>query len=210
MQLLRREATFGHKSRKEIRKKEQAEKISFPLLPIAALYSRKDRLFAKEAFLKLTKFFAKKGKHSDVCWLVFYQIAEATRQVSLQARELLLATILEAVLRTITNKPFRQGGKSLDLRQRMDSFRKSFLTADWTAACDQAIKSQKNLRDRNAHPDWLTSEDERLSKERMRPTITDMMFLSRFYGYMILALAGFRDLQPQFPKPSFEDTAGSG
>lgn len=27
------------------------------------------------------------------------------------------------------------------------------------------------------------------------------ILLSRFYGYMILALAGFKDLEPKFPIP---------
>jgi len=38
----------------------------------------------------------------------------------------------------------------------------------------------------------------------MEKSLDDMIFLSRFYGYMILALAGFRDLKPDFPKPHSE------
>jgi hypothetical protein len=31
--------------------------------------------------------------------------------------------------------------------------------------------------------------------------MNDMILLSRFYGYMILAIAGFKNLEPVFPKP---------
>jgi hypothetical protein len=57
------------------------------------------------------------------------------------------------------------------------------------------------LRNRNAHPDWLFSQGGSLSEEEQAKSLDSMIFLSRFYGYMILALAGFRDLRPNFPTP---------
>jgi hypothetical protein len=58
-----------------------------------------------------------------------------------------------------------------------------------------------HLRHRSAHPDWLFTQGGALSDEEMKKSVDCMIFLSRFYGYMILALAGFQDLEPRFPKP---------
>ena len=40
-----------------------------------------------------------------------------------------------------------------------------------------------------------------MSHEKAEQTLDDMIFLSHFYGYMILALAGVSDLKPLFPAP---------
>jgi hypothetical protein len=61
------------------------------------------------------------------------------------------------------------------------------------------------LRHRNAHPDWLTTPNGVLSKEELKESTKDLIFLSRFYGYMILALAGFKEVEPLFPIVRFSD-----
>ncbi len=38
-----------------------------------------------------------------------------------------------------------------------------------------------------------------LSEKKLTESLNDMILLSRFYGYMILALAGFDNLKPEFP-----------
>jgi len=64
-----------------------------------------DWKFNKVAFLKLTEFFLRGGLHAETCWKIFCQMADASRQKTAQGQELLLATILEAVFRTINNRP---------------------------------------------------------------------------------------------------------
>ncbi len=60
------------------------------------------------------------------------------------------------------------------------------------------------MRHRNAHPDFLLKKGGYLSEEYREKSVDDMIYLSRFYGYMILAMAGFQDLEPQFPPPFAE------
>lgn len=57
------------------------------------------------------------------------------------------------------------------------------------------------MRHRNAHPDWLSTIGGACSREEIEKATNDAIFLSRFYGYMIMALANFRVSQPLFPKP---------
>jgi antitoxin ParD1/3/4 len=63
------------------------------------------------------------------------------------------------------------------------------------------MKAHTYLRDRNAHPDWLFSQGGSLSEAEQVQSLDSMILLSRFYGYMILALAGFKNLDPIFPPP---------
>ncbi|MEA5510200.1 hypothetical protein VB715_10545 [Crocosphaera sp. UHCC 0190] len=86
-------------------------------------------------------------------------------------------------------------------------FRDNYLSRDWKSFCKQdgkIIKIYRDLRHRNAHPDWLFTQGGYLSKEQMEKSLDDMIFLSRFYGYMILAIAGVKELKPEFPSPHKE------
>jgi hypothetical protein len=44
-------------------------------------------------------------------------------------------------------------------------------------------------------------------KKQLKKSSLGLIFLSRFYGYMILAMAGVKDLQPLFPVVRFSDEA---
>ncbi len=70
----------------------------------------------------------------------------------------------------------------------------------------EVMKAHTYLRDRNAHPDWLFKQGGALSKEETEKALDNMIFLSRFYGYMILTLAGFKNLEPKFPQPHKEQS----
>ena len=162
----------------------------------------------QDLFVKLTEFFmSENNKNSNiirVCKKIFNQLIEASRQKSHQGQELLISTILEASLRTIDNHPFKEGDHSWNLRKSMKKFRENYFTDDWKGFCEKAIRFHINLRNRNAHPDWLIIKGGSLSEEALTKTLDYMIFLSRFYGYMILALAGFKNLEPQFPLPHKE------
>jgi hypothetical protein len=134
-------------------------------------------------------------------------MADAARQETTQGHELFLSTILEAIFRTINNRPFIAGGHygREDREKDMASFQQKFLAAKWDLACKKALELHARLRHRNAHPDWLTTPSGALSKKELKESTKDLIFLSRFYGYMILALAGFKDLEPLFPIVRFSD-----
>ncbi len=153
----------------------------------------------KNDFIKLTEFFTMDSKEAYICRNIFDQMAEASRQQTLQGAQLLLSTILEATLRTLYNHPFVQGDRSpFPKREYIKEFVKSYLSKEWTGICDRALTVFERLRHRNAHPCWLISNRGNWSKESFEEDINDMAFLSQFYGYMIKALAGFKNLEPKF------------
>ena len=142
--------------------------------------------------------------------MIYQQIFDASQQITMGARELLTATILEAALRTIYDQPFNRECNSrkdkFDLSNKLKKFREDYLSTNielgrkWKSNHKQIIQTHRRLRDRNAHPDWIQSEGGGLSNV-MEEAVNDLIFLTSFYGYMILALAGVKDLYPRFPVP---------
>jgi hypothetical protein len=201
--------TRGNREIFDFRKKSEVESLRYNFRPLIDIDSggRKQCDFNKGAFLKLVVFFRKGGSNAEVCWNVFRQMADASRQDTIQGRELLLSTILDAIFNTINNRPFTPGGHygRKDREKDMANFQQSFLTAKWESACKKALESHARLRHRNAHPDWLTTPCGVLSREELKKSTKDLVFLSRFYGYIILALAGFKDLEALFPIVRFSD-----
>lgn len=211
--IAKQELSRGGQRIEELRKRADPQKLSYYFRPLlgedgGVVESWK---FNKTAFLKLTDFFLRGSPNAETCWNIFCQMADASRQKTTQGQELLLATILEAALRTIYNLPFQERKSGLpnpppyNRKTLMEQFRADFLSNKWTKACDKALELHTKLRHRNAHPDWLTSADGTLSKEQLKESYAASIFLSRFYGYMILGMAGFKDLEPRFPIVRFSD-----
>jgi len=155
----------------------------------------------KDALLNLVDFLADGSQYAEYCLRIFYQLVEASRQASWQATELLCSTILEAALRSLDNHAFRKGDYSWNIKASLEQFRKQFLSDTWREACDRVLVARQRLRHRNAHPDWLTRPGGALSPKEQVDSLDDMIYLTRFYGYMILAMAGFKNLEPRFPAP---------
>lgn len=198
----------------ELRRRDDPKKLGYYFWPL--LGDDGDVLARlkvnKVTFLKLTEFFLRGGPNAETCWNMFCQMADASQQKTYRGQELLLATVLEATLRTIYNLPFRerQSGPSVakyNRKELIEKFRIDFFNDNWKKACEKALEVHTKLRHRNAHPDWLTSPDGTLSKAQLKETSLASVFLSRFYGYMILAMAGFKDLKPLFPNVRFSDEA---
>jgi hypothetical protein len=158
----------------------------------------------KDDLLKLTEFFAASSDHARICRSIFAQLLEASRQKTWPGTELLCATILEAALRTLDKHPFRPSDNSWKIKESIHRFRERFLSDEWESACDRVFAVRRRLRHRNAHPDWLAEGGGSRSEGQMTESLDDLIFLSRFYGYMILALAGWRGLKPVFPPPHRE------
>ena len=198
--LIQREVYRASKKYIEVRKREEPVSLSF-LSPF-----EKDIGLNKANFVKLTEFLAQINReksdsfHPNICRNIFRQMVEARVQKNSQTRELLLSTILEAALRTIYDKPFVTEGE-YHVEQGIKLFRDKYLSREWKEACKDAIAAHKRLRHRNAHPDWLFSKGGALSHQKSEEALDDMIFLSRFYGYMILALSKFEGLTPNFPQP---------
>lgn len=177
----------------EIRQKTNLSKLGL-LSPFWGLN------FDKQAFIYLTDFFVRDSSKADICRRIFWQLVEASNQQSRQARELLLSTILEASLRSIDNRPFKNGDNSWDEIKSLKNFFSKYLISEDDEYVNRVKREYFYLRNRNAHPDWLFSQGGSLSEEEKVKSLDSMIFLSRFYGYMILALAGLENIRPKFPE----------
>ena len=158
--------------------------------------------------LRFVEFLLGRGVKQDVCRQIFWQVADASSQSRSHSAELLCGTVLEAALRTLDGRPFIPGGGNAhySVQDALEQFRATYLTEQWKPACERAILAWKNLRHRNAHPDWLREGGGALSLQQREKALDDMIFLARLYGYMILALAGDDAIQPNFP-PSHKQWA---
>ena len=165
----------------------------------------------KDRALKLARFLCLDNEKSEICRRIFHQIEVASKQETQQATELLLASTLEAALRSIYHLPFSPGQTTrsdpFKLPNALKQFRLDYFNSDsktknqWKKVTNAVEEAYSRLRHRNAHPDWLSTEGGMLSKVKMEESVNDMILLSRFYGYMILGLSGFENLDPIFPAP---------
>jgi hypothetical protein len=158
--------------------------------------------FNKEHLVALLGMLGRSGSNAFIARCIFDQLADAAQQATWQARELLTATILEAVMRRVYDKPF-EPGPSWDFSEPLRRYCGSYLGEAWVTVADRVHATHKRLRHRNAHPDW-TLEKEGAVGKRVEASVDDLILLSRFYGYLILSMAGVRDLQPRFPRPHKE------
>jgi hypothetical protein len=188
----------------ELRPRRQVHTLNHFHRPLTDFGPPDQWKFNRTTFVHLTRFFASSNPHAEICWAIFLRLAEASRQETWQSRELLAATTLEAALRTLDNHAFKPGDNSWKIKQSVESFRRTYLDASWGKACQKALQVRDRLRHRNAHPDWITHPGGSFSKPEMRQSVDDLTFLSRFYGYMILALARLKSFQPKFPAVRFK------
>jgi hypothetical protein len=180
---------------REIRRKEKA--LSFGWLAPIKMGGQIDR----DTLIRLSNFLATREPGAYIARAMLDQLEAAALQKYWQARELLLGTILEAVVRTLNQNPYREVRyKKLKLEKELDQFRNSYLSSEWEEACRRAFKVQKRLRDANAHPDWLYEERKALSHDSLQQAHEDAIFLARFYGAMMLALARIPSLSPDLLK----------
>lgn len=191
--LLYQKLSDGLHGRREIRNMPKVEKLGV----LSPFYGKKT--LDKNLFIKLTDFFVKNESESEICRNIFRQMVEASRQKNYQTQELLISTILEAALRNIDQHPFRPKKDKWNVGKSLERFLQTYLSEQWMPLVKPVMASHAYLRDRNAHPDWLFSQGGSRSEEERDKALDSMVFLSQFYGYMILALAGFENLEPYFP-----------
>ena len=168
----------------------------------------------REKIVDLATFFVRYEKKAEITKKMFLQMAEASRQRTKSGQELLLSTILEAALRSIYEYPFDPNKNKRSDPFRLDRllkrFREDYLASSkdanrrWKKVTSEVAKSHRLLRDRNAHPDWLSTKGGYYSKDKLEQAANHMIFLSRFYGYMIMGLANFKYGEPKFPLPVSE------
>ncbi len=190
--MLRREVHWDGMVLSEVRKAQEVRHLG-RLAPFPS-----DGPLNKHIFAELTNYLAHGGANARICRLVLDRLADGSRQRNWNLRELAVATTLEAVLRTVYQQPYsaKTGALKKDLICR---FQHDYLSDEWTGACGQAMKAWGILRTRNAHPDWLQDKRGAMSAKGLNEAARLVEYLSRFYGFIILALAGFKGLKPNLP-----------
>ena len=163
----------------------------------------------KELVAPLAFYLSEKSEGEFIIRKMFWQIVDAANQNSDGGQALLLSTVLEASLRTLYNLPFIPGRHSredpFNPSKILEQFQSEYLSGKhdtkWKNKIEEVIEAYKRLRHRYAHPDWVRTQGGMLSDSEIGQSINDMILLSRFYGYMILAVTGIKDLEPKFPVP---------
>lgn len=192
IRILKHESIFGTQEKAVLIRKTEPERL--------ALYGGGIWRVSHDEIVNLTRFLASDSPHVSVCHHIFEQMVEADRQQTWAATELLLSTILEAALRTIYGYPYIAGGNvNFPRKDCMERFCADYWTSDWEEPSRKALDIFKKMRHRNAHPDWLTVSEGTEIDERHAESVDDMKFLCWFYRYMILGMAGFKNLKVYFP-----------
>ena len=198
--LLQYEAFYGCQIRREVRINIERSSLEYFRLFPDHLH---DEHILKDFFYKFSISLAKKEKEALICKNIFLQMVDASAQKNAYIMELLISTTLEAILRNIDNQPFNSGGAKWNVGCSLHAFLKKYFDScyDIDSLKVKIMKAHSSLRDRNAHPDWLFTQGGNLSKEQQEKSFDNMIFLANFYGYIILALLGFQDIQLKFPMP---------
>jgi hypothetical protein len=203
VRFLRSELFYGMQRRVFLQNSAPVKSLNdFSLLPQQLLH----KFPIKQAFFQLTKDFSLRNDLSVVCKNIFLQVADAAKQDRLPVSEFLIATTLEAALRNLDKKPFvrkkNKSKKEWEIKRSLTTFLQQYFPRhDTEDLKNQIMGAHVLLRDRNAHPDWLFAQGGSLSEEELEKSFDSMIFLTRFYGYMILALSGCEDFELVFPKP---------
>jgi hypothetical protein len=181
-----------------------------PFQPLEDDRVDKSRLFS------LTDFFMKDSLEARICRKLFDRMVRASQQARWDDTELILSTALEGALRALEGVP--SSDRKWRLGTSLVRFREKYLSPAWRPFCKRAITAFEHLRHSTAHPDWIVDKMALTAEAERSASFNDLRFLSRFYGYMILALAGVQILQPVFgsrpptpqPPASAPDASGSG
>lgn len=169
-------------------------------------------ILPKDIVGSLAFFLSEKSEGEFIIRKMFWQIVDASKQNSDGGQALLLSTVLEASLRTLYKLPYVPNRPSHEdpfkppkiLRQFQADYLSNTPDLKWKKKIEAIIEAYKRLRHRYAHPDWVITQGGMQSNPEIEQSINDKILLSRFYGYMILALSGIKDLEPKFP-PSFSN-----
>ncbi len=192
--LLRRDLYRNDKSIIELIKEKEVTDLGY----FKPIYNK--NFFDKEKFNLIFKALLKKDKNAKIIHELFYQIADSLIVRNFAMWQFMLANSLEAFLRTYYEKPFQIGKKNdtFKVESYLYEFKREYFEKDyvkeWRDIFKKVYQCYKDLRHINAHPDWLNS----LNSETNQKKIEAMRYLSKFYGYVILALAGYRNLKPEF------------
>jgi hypothetical protein len=156
-----------------------------------------DDFVSKTRLMALTELFMQDTRQAQVARVLFSQMVRARQQAYRQDSELILSTALEGCLRAIDGVP--SSDKNWKIANSIARFQDCYLSVGHRSARKKALRAFERLRHSTAHPDWLFDKTVEDGEAARQASLDDRRLLSRFYGSMILGLAGVPDLQP-FPR----------
>jgi hypothetical protein len=165
-----------------------------PYQPIEGDFVDKARLFW------LTDFFMKDTREARIARKLFDQMVRARQQTRWDDIELILSTALEGTLRALDGVP--SSDQRWKLHDSLPRFQKKYLSAAWRPLRKRALAAFQRLRHSTAHPGWMVDKTAPPAEAARSQSFDDLRFLSRFYGYMILGMAGLPNLQPPSTGPA--------
>lgn len=187
----RTEIMYGSRRRLDVRKHWKLNPI------ISEDFIPHMTLIEAEMFMRLVRFFADTTVESRVASRIVNRVVEAFQLPSTTANEITVSTALEAALRTL----FSNTKKRWVFKTEIERFRLAYGMGDeWKDVHKDLEKCWNWLRGQAAHPNWLerhTRAESRASRER---GLAQRSYVIRYYGYMIRAMAGERDMSPEFPE----------
>lgn len=141
--------------------------------------------------LRLALVFSANETLLTMAWGAFSQLLDSQDQRTWGSSELLVAVILEGILRTLESTPF-VAGRKYNLQGPLKRLRKACFPLITAKQCDKALAAHRMLRNHNAHPDWLDLKQHFTHKE-LTQSAQDMSYLSKFYGRIIFEAAGLSE-----------------
>lgn len=195
--LIQREIYYPNKTVVELFKDVKIRKL-YNFSPING-----DVYLDKKLFLDLIYLLKeRRNKNAVIIRNLFYQIVDALQTNNFHLIEFLISSSLESFLRTFYNKPFIGSKKDDDFKSIvpfMKKFRIEYFSDDykkeWKKVFKNVIDIFEYLRHSNAHAEWthlIKSNTSWYEQKR----IDYLIYLVKFYGYVIYALLGYKNLKP--------------
>lgn len=161
--------------------------------------------FSGEDLVKLATLFGQDSVHATIAKELLFRSFDAADARTWHTRMFLIGAGLEGALRTEFGTPFVPKGSGpvphFPVCERLREFISKHFSDRWDSVFDHVAGAWDRTRHRAAHPDWIQAGVDDASSLPQKEFFNDLVTLSWFYGYMILAMAGYDDLEPSFPRP---------
>lgn len=189
--LLMHEAWFGHRSRIDVRRTPELHTaVTAGMIGDGAMLDR-------DLFVRMVRFLASGSPEGYVAQRLIRRTMSAYADRTRYSQDLAIATALEAALRTLDNCTKRD----YKVKHGLAAFctRYGLVGHDWDTARTNVVGAFGRLRHRHAHPNWILRPEGMESHQEAERALKDRCVLVRWFGLMILAMAGLGELQPRLP-----------
>ncbi len=162
-----------------------------------ALLDQARQISGNELYL-LSRLFAGRSVESIIAQKLLAQCFDAVRNTNWQAVMFLIGTALEAVLRTKYAIPYDpKRHRTVRIRECIQSVCVEYVIPRISEVSNKVWRAYKRVRHRSAHPDWVSSFGGAVCSARELEALHDVCTLTRFYGCLILAMAGISELDEE-------------